>query len=155
MFKYITLGISLSFISWIVGMIINTFLIKTALYNKRLTHLNFIKSKRLNRWIGIGLIKWVVKNTFFKFFNPNLKMKNKVEWGELDKIRQEMTLAEINHLIGFAFVSIFAIVFLFKGNYSSASMVMLVNVIMNFYPSLLQQENKRRIDKLKLIFFRN
>ncbi len=25
---------------------------------------------------------------------------------------------------------------------------MIVNILMNFYPSLLQQENKRRIDKL-------
>ncbi|WP_167397992.1 glycosyl-4,4'-diaponeurosporenoate acyltransferase CrtO family protein [Pedobacter paludis] len=152
--KYLTFGISITFISWIVGMIINAFLIKTTFYDKNLTSLNFIKSKKLNKRIGIGIVKWIVKNTFFKFFNPNLKMKRKIELSELDQLRKEMTLAEINHLIAFGFVAIFAIVAVVKSNYMSALIMMLVNILMNLYPSLLQQENKRRIDKLKLVFNR-
>jgi len=44
-----------------------------------------------------------------------------------------------------------AIVALYKGvlgSYLLAFIIMIFNVFMNLYPSLLQQENKRRIDRL-------
>ncbi len=138
-------GISMSFISWMVGMIINSLLMKTEYY-KKLSNLNFIKSKSLNKRIGINSFRWIVKNTFFKFFNPKIKLQNKQT--DLTVIRHEMTLSEISHLIGFAFVIIAAI-------YQSSSVsivfgliMMIPNILMNLYPSLLQQENKRRIDKV-------
>lgn len=102
MIKYITFGIAISFISWIVGMILNGILVKTGYY-KKLSDLNFIRSKPLNKNIGIEYFKWIVKNTFFKFFNQNIKLKDKKT--ELAEIRKEMTLAEISHLIAFIFVT--------------------------------------------------
>ncbi|WP_205940962.1 glycosyl-4,4'-diaponeurosporenoate acyltransferase CrtO family protein [Pedobacter yonginense] len=133
-------------------MIINALLIKTTFYEKNLTHLNFIKSKKLNKFLGIGIFKWIVKNTFFKFFNPKLKLKNKVEPAELDHLCNEMTLAEINHLIAFLAVCIYALVLMFKAKFLFALIMMLVNILMNLYPSLLQQENKRRIDVFRKRF---
>ncbi len=59
-----------------------------------------------------------------------------------------MTVAEISHLIGFAFVTVFALVKVFNGLYLFALVIMFVNILMNLYPSLLQQENKRNIDRL-------
>lgn len=59
-------GISISFISWIVGMIINAILLKTEFY-KKISNLNFITSETINKNIGINYFKWIVKNTFFKF----------------------------------------------------------------------------------------
>lgn len=59
-----------------------------------------------------------------------------------------MTIVEICHLIGVAFVAVIAI---YKGlsvNYLFALTIMLVNIFMNFYPVLLQRENKGRIDTL-------
>jgi len=145
MIKYLTFGISISFISWIVGMILNSILIKTKYY-KKLSNLNFITSKTLNKNIGIEYFKWIVKNSFFKFFNQKIKLKNKKT--ELTEIRKEMTLAEISHLIGFIFVTFFAIYKSITHNYLFGLIIMVVNILMNLYPSLLQQENKRRIDKL-------
>lgn len=98
MIKYLTYSISIAFISWIVGMIINFFLIKTDFYNKNLSNLNFIKSEVLNKRIGIGIFKWIVKNTFFKYFNQKLKLQKKIEIAELDNLRKEMTISEISHL---------------------------------------------------------
>ncbi|GGI25728.1 hypothetical protein GCM10008119_19120 [Pedobacter mendelii] len=152
MTRYIILSISLTFISWIIGMVVNAFLKETAFYQKHLTNINFIKNSKLNKLIGIGIIKWIVKNTFFKFFNPNLKMKRKIELTELEHLRKEMTFAEINHLIAFIAAAIFAIVKVFNGYFLLALILMVVNILMNLYPSLLQQENKRRIDKLKKLF---
>ena len=149
MIKYFTFSLSVTFLSWIVGMIINAFLVKTEFYKTSLSNLNFIKSKFLNKAIGIGVIKWIVKNTFFRYFNPKLKIKN---INEVDTLRNEMTTAEISHLIAFLVVSIFAVTRIFKGQYLLTLIMMSFNIIMNLYPSLLQQENKRRLDKLKFIF---
>jgi hypothetical protein len=108
--KYFTagliFGISASVISWIVSIVLNSVLMKTDYY-KKLSNLNFIKSEKLNQKIGIKYFKWIVKNTFFKFFNQNIKIENKKT--DLIKIRNEMTYSEISHLIGFVLVLIFAI----------------------------------------------
>ena len=145
MIKYLIFGILISFISWIVGMILNSFFLKTEYYQK-LSNLNFISNKKFNKYIGINYFKWIVKNTFFKFFNQKINLKDKKV--ELSEIRKEMTMAEISHLIGFIFVTFFAIYKSFTHNFLFGFIIMLANVLMNLYPSLLQQENKRRIDKL-------
>lgn len=141
----LTFGISITIISWIVGMMLNSLLIKTKYYNK-LSELNFITSKTLNKRIGLQYFKWIVKNTFFKFFNQKLKLTNKGT--DLIVIRNEMTFAEINHLIGFVFVLVFALYKSVSVNFTFGLLTMIPNVFLNLYPSLLQQENKRRIDRL-------
>ena len=145
MIKYLTFGISISFISWMVGMILNSFLLKTEYYQK-LSNLNFISNKKFNKYIGINYFKWIVKNTFFKFFNQKINLKDKKV--ELSEIRKEMTMSEISHLIAFIFVIFFAIYKSFTHNFLFGFTIMFANILMNLYPSLLQQENKRRIDKL-------
>lgn len=148
LYKYLSFSISIAFISFIVGMMINAFLRKTPLYRNHLSNLNFVKSEKLNDIIGIGVIKWVVKNTFLKFFNQKLTIKGKIEKTDLNKLRDEMTISEIDHLIGFVFVTVFALVKTYSHNLMFGLTIMLVNVAMNLYPSLLQQRNKRRIDRL-------
>ena len=145
MIKYLTFGVSISFISWIIGMIFNSILMKTEYY-KKLSNLNFIESKTLNKNIGLKYFKWIVSNTFFKFFNQKIKLKNKKT--KLTEIRREMTIAEISHLIGFIFVTFIAVYKSLSHHYLFGLTIMIVNILMNLYPSLLQQENKRRIDPL-------
>lgn len=151
-FTYITFSISIAFISWIVGMIITALVRKTDFYNRQLSNLNFIKTEAFNKVIGIGIMKWIVKYTFFKFFNQKLKINRKMNVSDLKNLRTEMTKSEIDHLFAFVFVMIFVIMMILKNNYLFALIILLVNVIMNLYPSLLQQQNKRRIDKLLFKF---
>jgi hypothetical protein len=128
---------------------------KTKYYNS-LSNLNIIASKILNKKIGIAFFKWIVKNTPFKYFNQKLKLKTKFEIIELNDLRKEMTFAELSHLIAFVFVAIFAVIKLIHAEYTFALFIMIVNTFMNLYPSLLQQENKRRIDRLiKVVSKRN
>jgi hypothetical protein len=126
-------------------MIINGILAKTEYYQK-MSNLNFIKSKALNKKIGINYFKWIVKNTFFKFFNQKIKLVDKK--ADLTEIRYEMTLSEISHLIGFVFVTIFAIYQGFNQSIVFGITMMIPNILMNLFPSLLQQQNKRRIDEI-------
>ena len=145
MYNYITFAIAISFISWIVGMILHAILAKTAYYNN-VSNLNFITDQTLNKRIGMGYFKWIVKNTFFKFFNQDITLKNKGT--ELTEVRRAMTVAEVSHLIGFLFVTAFSIYKSFTHNILFGLIIMILNILMNLYPSLLQQQNKRRIDKL-------
>lgn len=146
MIKYVTFGIAISFISWIFGMICNSMLIQTKYYEK-LSNLNFITSKSLNTYIGLNYFKWIVKNTPFRFFNQKIRLQNKK--AELTEVRKEMTIAEVSHLIGFIFVTSIALYKGFSDNYLFAILISLVNIPMNLYPALLQQENKRRIDRFR------
>lgn len=145
MTNYIIFGISVSVVSWMVGIIFNGFLAKSKYY-ERLSNMNFIESKALNKYIGIDYFKWIVKNTFFKFFNQKIKLGNGK--ADLAEIRKEMTLAETSHLIGFVFVMVIAICWTVIHSFLFGLIIMIINVLMNLYPSLLQQENKRRIDQL-------
>lgn len=142
---YITFGISISFISWLIGMIFNQLLLKTSYY-KELTNLNFIESKTINKWIGLREFQWIVKNTFFKFFNQKIKIDSRK--ADLTEIRMEMSIAEISHLIAFIFVMLVAVIQWLAVGFLFAVVIMFFNVLLNLYPSLLQQENKRRIDQL-------
>ena len=147
-FNYISFSISIVFFSFIVGMIITALIKKTNFYNNQLSNLNFIKNELTNNIIGIGVIKWIVRNTFFKFLNQKIKIERKINITDLKNIRNEMTKSEIDHLFAFVFVLIFITILYFKQNYLFATVMLLVNIAMNLYPSLLQQQNKRRIDKL-------
>lgn len=156
MIKYLTFGFAISFISWIVGMIINAVLIKTPYYNQKLSNLNFLGNENLNKYIGIEIFKWLIIHSIFKYFNPKLSLKKKIKITELTDLRNEMTIAEIGHLIGFCFVMVFVLIKLINGNYGFALIILVVNILMNLYPSLLQQQNKRRIDQYhKIIAFRD
>ncbi len=138
-------GLSLSIVSWTIGILGGALLLKTS-YFEKLSHLNFISSKALNRALGIAQFKWVVKNSFFRFLNQSIKVEGKHT--DLASIRHHMTIAELNHLIGFLFVAAAALYQSFNVSLIFALSMMIPNVILNVYPSLLQQENKRRIDQL-------
>lgn len=141
----LSFGLSLSIVSWMVGIIGNALLLKTSYY-EGLSHLNFIPSKALNKALGIGQFKWIVKNTFFRFLNQGIKVEGKNT--DLTAIRHQMTLAEVSHLIGFLFVAAFAVFQTFNISLVFGLSMMIPNAILNAYPSLLQQENKRRIDQV-------
>ena len=102
----------------------------------------------MNKCLGVDIVKWVVKNTPFKYFNQKLKLRNKIEIADLHVLRAEMTSSEIDHLIGFVFVMFFVLMKFYKTEWLFGLTILIVNILMNLSPSLLQQQNKRRIDKL-------
>lgn len=146
--KYLSFSIAITFISFMVGMAINALWKNTPFYNNKLSNLNFIKSRILNKYLGVDIVRWIVKNTPFKYFNQKIKLRNKIEKTDLHTLRKEMTSSEIDHLIGFVFVAIFALIKFYKAEWLFGLTIMIVNILMNLHPSLLQQQNKRRIDKV-------
>lgn len=136
------------FLSFMVGMILTFLVRKSSLYQNKLSNLNFITNENLNKFLGVNLLKWIVKNTFFKYLNQNLKMNKSFKVLDLNQIRSEMTKAEIGHLFGFFFVTPFIVNKFINQEYLFAIILLLLNILMNLCPTLLQQQNKRRIDQL-------
>lgn len=147
-FNYLSFSISIVFLSFIIGMIMTALVRTTDFYEKKISNLNFIKNEVTNKIIGIDVIKWIVKNTFFKILNQKLKIERKMNLFDLKNIRNEMTKSEIDHLFAFLFVAIFILFKIFEQKYLLSLVLLFVNIIMNLYPSLLLQQNKRRLDKL-------
>ena len=147
MIRYFTFSLSIAFISWIVGMIITALLSKTNFYQQRLSSLNFLSNEKLNTVLGMQPFKWIILHSFFKYFNPKLSLSKKIKASELEMYREEMMKAELNHLFAFLFVVPFILFRLYQGLYWFALVMLFVNLIMNLYPTLLQQQNKRRIDR--------
>lgn len=141
--------LKLIFISWVVGHA-STLLLKRVISLNNLPHLNFIRNEMLNKLIGVGIIKWILVNSPIKYFNRNLQISDiKLNLNKLNELREEMTYAEIVHLIGFVYVIVRIIVNIINDDYHITMVPLFAtNIFANFYPILLQQLNKRRIDRL-------
>lgn len=143
--QFLVFGASVSVFSWIVSLILIVPLERSAIY-QRLQHLNFVPSAAVNRAIGIGAIRWIVRDTPFRFFNPAVRLTG--GRADLVRLRDVMTRAEVSHLIGFVLVAFVAIYMAIIESGWGGVMIMVANTVLNLYPSLLQQANKRRIDRL-------
>lgn len=82
-------------------------------------------------------------------FNQKLKYKGKLNQERLVKLKHEMTLSEVGHMIAFYFLLLINLLFVYlKVDWRYIIVFFMLNIIFNFYLVLLQQYNKRRIDKL-------
>jgi hypothetical protein len=133
--------------SWTIGLLLNN-AIKSMPFYSLISNFNFIKKESTNRAIGLTLFKWLVKHTFFKYFNQKLKFETRPSLSELQDIRNEMVYAEIGHFIAFIAILVVIVIKLINGTLAYAGLLFVFNIVFNLYPSLLQQQNKKRIDRI-------
>lgn len=136
-----------TFVSWTIGLIINNLIKNTSFYSK-LSSFNFIKHEQTHKLIGLNTVNWIIKNSFFKHFNTKIKFSTRPSISQLKTIRKEMTYAEIGHFIAFIFILVIIILKILNGQLTYAVILFGFNIIFNLYPSLLQQQNKKRIDRI-------
>ena len=129
----------------VVGLLLNFSIRNMAFYNK-LSHVNFIKSNKANKYIGVLYFRQMLITSFWRHFNPKIKVSEKPTHDELLTLRKEMTYAEISHLIAFIGVLVFAGIKFSSKPYSFTIALLVSNVLFHFYPPLVQQYNKRRLD---------
>ncbi len=109
---------------------------------------NYLGDK-LTKRIGVLHLGWLIRKSFMGKFNPNIKFKGGRNKAKLEQLKNEMTLAEMGHLIAFVLLQIFIVVLAFKGIETWQIVAYtILNFIFNLYLVFLQQFNKRRIDKL-------
>ncbi|WP_179354202.1 glycosyl-4,4'-diaponeurosporenoate acyltransferase CrtO family protein [Winogradskyella vidalii] len=112
---YLLNTITITFISWTVGLLLNN-AIKTKSFYYKIENLNFIKNTAIIKALGLDKFGWLIKNSVFKVFNQKLKLKRSASRGDLQQVRNEMVYAEIGHLIGFIFMLLLLFIKFLKGN---------------------------------------
>jgi len=148
MLKTYIFAISFTFSLSIIGLLVNH-AIKSRPFYSKISNLNFIKSEAANRYLGVVLFKKVLVISFWKHLNPTLKISERPNLKKLLVLRNEMTSAEIGHLVALICTFIAVIVMYQKHYYEDAIIPVLVcNIVFHVYPPLVQQYNKRRLDKI-------
>ena len=135
------------FVSYGLGVLV-TLLIKLIGFYEWFENHNYISNK-LTKKLGVLKFGWLIRNSFMEKFNQKLKFKGGLNHERLEQLKKDMTFAENNHLIAFILLQILVVFLGFKGieMWQIASYTIL-NVILNLYLVVLQQFNKRRIDKI-------
>jgi hypothetical protein len=131
---------------WLVNKMDKKGILFTTIKNWQLTNQLWIY-----KLIGLSVFAWFVNETFFKHFNTKIKINRRPNRDDINQLKTEMTIAEICHLIGFVFVlPIQLIGFLLYGFNSLFYFLLILNVIFNLYPVLLQEHNKTRLTKFEM-----
>jgi len=115
--------------------------------------MDFVNSDRVNKLLGIVLLKKLILKSFWSKLNPTLKLTSTTDSTRLIALYNEMVNAEVSHLIGFV-ITLFIIVGSYFINFHKGIIVPLfvANIIFHLYPALLQQYNKRRLRRLINIY---
>lgn len=146
MVQYFFYAISVNFLSWAIGELLNQ-KIKEKQWYCNFSKLNFIKSEKLRKLVGLRLFQSALTNTILKRFNRKLQLNQRKTLTDLKKLRVEMTNAEISHFMAFLITLISSII-VFYFNMIFGLLIFSLNIPMNLYPSLLQQQNNERIDEI-------
>lgn len=135
------------FVSYTIGAWFTTIIINSRIKESFLGK-NFLEDSWTKR-IGVLHFGWLVKHSFMRVFNQKLKYKGKLNHERLSQLKHEMTLSEIGHLVAFYFLILINGLFIYlKLDWRYNLVFFILNIIFNFYLVLLQQYNKRRIEKL-------
>ncbi|MAG93848.1 MAG: hypothetical protein CMJ48_08885 [Planctomycetaceae bacterium] len=136
------------FVSWMIGHAPALVLQRVLPINTR-WQVNLVANAKLNTLLGVGVCKRVLARSFIQYFNRRLRIPcRRPELSELVKVRDAMTYAEIVHVVGFAYVVGIAVMNVINEEHQGMTTpICAVNVVANLYPALVQQMNKRRIDR--------
>jgi hypothetical protein len=140
--------LSVIMVSWFLGLLMTAYL-KTQPYYPAISSLNLLRSQRMYTIVGIQVFKWLVTKTVYRYLNKNIKFRTRPDLDELVNVRAAMTESEVLHGIAFLFVILAGLpVLLIQGDYQMVFYLMALNIIFNLYPTLLQQYNKAKLDKV-------
>jgi len=134
------------FISYMIGALL-TDAIKHREWFQYFQNRNYLSDKWTAR-IGVLLFGWAIRKSFMGLFNQKLKLQGKSSQAALTQLKLEMDYAECGHLIGFVALVVVNIWFVCLSlSWGYILVFFVLNIIFNLYLVLLQQYNKRRIDK--------
>jgi hypothetical protein len=140
--------LSIIMVSWFLGLLITAYL-KRQHYYSAISNICFINSNKIYSVIGIQVFKWLVTRTIYRYLNKNIKLSSKPDLAELNHVRDAMIDSEVLHGVAFIFVVLAGVpVLLLQEDYNLAFQLVALNVVLNLYPTLLQQYNKAKLNKV-------
>lgn len=132
-------------LSWLISMIVFSSSKLKPVENSRKV---LIKSDRINKYLGVHVFSYLIRNSPFKFLNLGVYIKSN-SLIEIIRVKEEIRKAERNHIFAFLLVTVGSIILLFFNNRISDMLcITFSNVVFNVYPVLSLQSVKSRISKV-------
>ena len=108
----------------------------------------FERTGRFYERLGVHLFKKVVRGGLFSVFSPTLRFPAKKTTSALKYLENEMWKAETSHVAIFLLILLLVGYALFKGWWDAVAWLLLINILFNGYPVLLQRYNRIKIQDL-------
>lgn len=139
--------IAVMFLSFIIGVFADLVLRRMPLYGWMSARFLFADAKTYER-LGVERFRRILLATPLRMFNTNIKLPKNRDLQLLKDIRKHIATAEVSHWVGFAVMMVVTVyAWSSYGPKVGVSFVVL-NVVGNLYPCLLQQYNKKRLYQL-------
>lgn len=139
-------AVAVMFLSFIVGMMVNDILRRTAFYG-RLTDRYLFSEPETYEKLGVLGFRKLLLRTPLGWFNKFIHISEDRSLAHLRSVRVHMANSEVAHWVGFVSMSSLMFVAWWYRGPKIAVAYLVFNVLGNFYPCMLQQYNKRRILK--------
>jgi hypothetical protein len=116
------------------------------------------KRFRLVRWeregriydrVGLGAVRWVLQHTPLGWLNPNIKVRS--GWSDMDRLLRDMNAVEGVHIISAGVSLAVAALYIFAGQAILGIWLVILSILFNIYPVMLQRWNRGRILRLQRI----
>lgn len=105
----------------------------------------------LYKWLGVEYFKYFLLVTFYRK-DDNKKYFDGTKSGVL-LFDYNTKQSEFGHLLAFALILILSLILLFEGHKFVFFWIQPMNVVLNFYPIVLQRKHRIVIDRLIKTFF--
>jgi len=143
---YFLLG--LNFILYFSSMAYGFFYFK-AFPNHRINIKYYLKNNfetiKFYRFVGVELFRKIIINSVFKKLNQRVYLKGRISY--LFTFIEETKRSETSHLIGLFIGIILNLIFLFNHKFVAFSFSIIFNLLLNFYPILLQRYHRLKLQK--------
>ena len=137
-------AVAVIFLSFIVGMMGNSILRRLTIYERLSNRHLFSKPKSYER-LGILWYRKILLATPLRLFNTNIRFPANRSLETLESIRMHMINAEMSHWVGFAAMLVLNVAAWWYRGLTVGLVYLIVNIIGNLYPCLLQQYNRLRL----------
>lgn len=145
--KILNNAVAVMFLSFIIGVLVDLVLRRMPFYEWISGRYVFADEKTYER-LGVAWFRKILLATPLRMFNTNIKIPKNRDLQLLKDIRKHIAAAEVSHWVGFAVMAVLTVfAWMSYGPKIGLSFVVL-NVLGNLYPCLLQQYNKRRLYQL-------
>ena len=110
----------------------------------RIRNQNFLK--KIYSVLGVEIFKYLLLLTFYRK-KDNKKYFNGTKSGIME-FDYNTRQSEFGHLFAFFIIEIFAVIFLFNGHSIIFFLIQPINLVLNFYPIILQRAHRIKTEKI-------
>lgn len=149
--QFLSNPIAMMFLSFLVGVIADSLLRRTAAYDWLSSRYLFANAKAYES-LGVLWFRRFLLATPLRLFNPNIRFTKKTDLESLKKVREHIASAEVGHWVGMVVMLGLMLVAWWLYGAKVGVGYLVLNILGNLYPCLLQQYNKRRLEPVIAAF---